>query len=504
MLTTKCVRFLNSTIKLGAVSKMISNQTHLSQIFHQAVIAVRPENLLLNTVRVDKNQLIVNGRSCEISKHVYVIGFGKAVLGMAVQLEKILGTALTSGIATVPDGIFEQFASLPEFLPSASSRIRFIEGAKDNLPDLAAYNGAVKIRNLVTTIDEGNILIVLISGGGSSLLPLPRHPITLEEKLALIKSLGKAGATIIEINTVRKKLSELKGGRLALLGRRTNIISLILSDVVGDPLDFIASGPTVRNVDESDAALRIVQKYHLLEFVSDSVREVLTSKEATSSVPTSQFDWVHNVIIGNNKLASQAAAEHARNLGYQAVILTVSISSDVKTLSVWYAHLVKSILSKSESDLRSSFEEARRTEYADLVDVERVLNFDLRRPICLIGSGEPTVVVRGNGKGGRNQELALRFSLELSRLKVSKHVTFLAAGTDGIDGPTDAAGAFGSANLVDEAKLERLDTAAFIKNSDSNGFYSRLKQGQYLMKIGHTGTNVMDLHLITIGSPTSN
>ncbi|KAI4463007.1 glycerate kinase [Holotrichia oblita] len=421
---------------------MNTNSQHLSQIFMQGVAAVRPEILLANTVRIENDNLIVNNNTFHIKKHCYVVGFGKAVLGMAVQLEKILGSALSCGIATVPQDILRTFATLPELLPPPNTRITFIEGAKDNLPDLNALNGAVKIRDLITNVDEGNILIVLISGGGSALLPIPKQPITLEEKTALIKSLSKAGATIVELNTVRKKLSELKGGRLALLANHLTVITLILSDVIDDPLDYIASGPTVPNSDEPDAALNIISKYHLLDIVPDTVHKILISDtDGSANTNGSQFDWVYNVEL---------------------------------------------------------FQQTRSNLWYDLVNADEILNFDMEKPICLIGAGEPTLVVRGKGRGGRNQELALRVSLELDKMNITKKVMFLSAGTDGIDGPTDVAGAIGDWRLVSDARSVGIEPIEFISNNDSYGFYTIFKDGEYFVKTGHTGTNVMDLHIITI------
>ncbi|KAI4463008.1 glycerate kinase [Holotrichia oblita] len=478
---------------------MNTNSQHLSQIFMQGVAAVRPEILLANTVRIENDNLIVNNNTFHIKKHCYVVGFGKAVLGMAVQLEKILGSALSCGIATVPQDILRTFATLPELLPPPNTRITFIEGAKDNLPDLNALNGAVKIRDLITNVDEGNILIVLISGGGSALLPIPKQPITLEEKTALIKSLSKAGATIVELNTVRKKLSELKGGRLALLAKHLTVITLILSDVIDDPLDYIASGPTVPNSDEPDAALNIISKYHLLDIVPDTVHKILMSDtDGSANTNGSQFDWVYNVVIGNNKMACEGAVEQAKKLGYQTVVLTRLISADVGYLSEWYGRLVRLIITCSQLELQELFQQTRSNLWYDLVNADEILNFDMEKPICLIGAGEPTLVVRGKGRGGRNQELALRVSLELDKMNITKKVMFLSAGTDGIDGPTDVAGAIGDWRLVSDARSVGIEPIEFISNNDSYGFYTIFKDGEYFVKTGHTGTNVMDLHIITI------
>lgn len=501
MFASKFLRSFVFSLKFNssATRTMYNNSQPLSQIFMQGVAAVRPEKLLASAVRIEDDNLIVNNNAFHIKKHCYVVGFGKAVLGMAVQLEKILGSALLSGIVTVPQDIFDTFAALPDLLPAPDTRITFIEGAKNNLPDLNAHNGAIKIQSFIRNIEDGNVLIVLISGGGSALLPSPKHPLTLKEKTALIQSLSKAGATIVELNTVRKKLSELKGGKLALLAKHLTVVTLILSDVIGDPLDYIASGPTVPNLDEPDAALNILRKYHLLDVVPQSVRQILVSDTKFSGTTNAdQFDWVSNLVIGNNKMACEGAAEQARKLGYQTIILTRLISADVGYLSEWYGRLVRLIITYSQSELRELFEYTRSKMWYDLVNVDEILRFDMEKPICLIGAGEPTLVVQGNGRGGRNQELALRVSLELDNIGTTKKIMFLSAGTDGIDGPTDVAGAVGYLRLVSDARSVGIQPTEFLSNNDSYGFYASFKNGEYFIKTGHTGTNVMDLHVITI------
>lgn len=481
---------------------MVSNKDDLSKIFLEAVEAVQPQRLMENAIRVEGRKLFVLDREYYIKKNCFVVGFGKAVLGMATLLEQILGDRLTCGIATVPHGIFKQFADLPQLLPKKGSRITFIEGAAGNIPDSNAYQGALKIRKLVSTVDEDDILIVLISGGGSSLLPLPVKPITLEEKVALIRALGKAGATIIELNTVRKRISELKGGGLALLAHRAHIISLIISDVVGDPLDFIASGPTVKNVDEDTAALNVLIKYNLLDFASDNVKQVLTSKCATSIYGTKpapqDFTWVYNVVIGNNTTACQAASAEATKLGYQSVVLTTTLVCDIVELSQWYSELLFLLIYATGKELEDHLHKARSDWLPDLIPAEKLASLNPRKPICIIAGGEPVCVVKGKGRGGRNTELALRLSVELNCHELKSNVSLLCAGTDGMDGPTDAAGAYGGTNLYSEAMDNNLEINNYLENSDSYGFYRVFKNGEYILKTGHTGTNVMDLHIITI------
>ncbi|KAJ8976169.1 hypothetical protein NQ317_002057, partial [Molorchus minor] len=219
----------------------------LKEIFLKAVESVQPPQLIKNQVKLEGCHLLVKGRTYFLKKPCHVVGFGKAVLGMATELESLLGEQLEGGVVTVPEGIFEKYQR-----PSGS-KIEYIEGAKGNLPDEEAVKGAVKIRNLAQRLQEDDLLIVLISGGGSALLPLPVSPITLEEKVDVIKKLAKSGADIRELNSLRKRISVLKGGGLAELAYPCKIISLVLSDIVGDPLDFIASGPTISDRDSAES-----------------------------------------------------------------------------------------------------------------------------------------------------------------------------------------------------------------------------------------------------------
>uniref|UniRef100_A0A8B9NWY0 Glycerate kinase n=1 Tax=Apteryx owenii TaxID=8824 RepID=A0A8B9NWY0_APTOW len=272
------------------------------------------------TLRADGcPQLLVKGRAFPVKGNLYLVGFGKAVLGMAAAAEEILGEHL---ILSAPGR---------DMLLRPHSRIEVIEGARNNLPDQEALRGAGAIRELAEGLTADDLLLVLISGGGSALLPAPTPPVLLEEKEKLTKMLASRGAAIQELNTVRKALSLLKGGGLARLAYPAQVVSLILSDVIGDPLDVIASGPTAASSHSVQDCLQILDKYKLLTSLPKSVETVLSSSPAS---PTSLEDYSHvfNVIIGSNTLALDEAKRQAEDLGYATLVLSAAICGEVSPL----------------------------------------------------------------------------------------------------------------------------------------------------------------------------
>lgn len=319
---------------------LTSNENTLKLLFENAVKAVDTRSLVAASVKLKQNTLVVCSQSYELQRPCYIFGFGKAVLGMAVALEEILGDNLHSGILSVPVGIFDTFKEKPALMPKKNSRIRFIEGAKDNLPDTAAMNAAFEIQTTAKELTEQDLVIVLISGGGSALLPLPKGKITLEEKVKFIKELSKCGANINELNSVRKKISSLKGGKLAEELYPAKTICLILSDIVGDPIDSIASGPTFPNTDPQDLALKIIKKYGLLDKTPKSIKNVLL-QDIRNSVPivSDRFKHVDSYIIGSNKIALHGASEIAESIGFSTVVLSDKICGNVVDLARIYADL---------------------------------------------------------------------------------------------------------------------------------------------------------------------
>ncbi|NXN94715.1 GLCTK kinase, partial [Rhinopomastus cyanomelas] len=495
---------------------------HALSLFRSAVGTVRPTAMLKRAVKLQGDgcpQLLVKGRAFPVKRNLYLVGFGKAVLGMAAAAEEILGDHLVRGIISVPLGIQEslQRAGMREMLLKPHSKIQVIEGAKNNLPDPEALKGADAIQELVKGLTADDLLLVLISGGGSALLPAPIPPILLEEKEKLTKMLASQGAAIQELNIIRKTLSLLKGGGLARLAYPAQVVSLILSDVIGDPVDIIASGPTAASSHSIQDCLRILGKYNLLHHLPKSVETVLSSSPIRPSAPE-DYSHVCNIIIGSNTLALDEAKHQAEGLGYAALILSTAVCGEVSCVAALYCELIRlGCLSFAGLREGSPSDEVRRNLLQLAADLEiPSLNFaeflqalqglGSERPVCILAGGETTVQLQGNGKGGRNQELALRVGLGLHKAQATQvspapgrcEIIFLSGGTDGQDGPTEAAGAFCSPELVGEALQEGLDAEVFLSNNDSYTFFSQFQGGNHLLVTGLTGTNVMDIQAILI------
>ncbi|EGW05667.1 Glycerate kinase [Cricetulus griseus] len=385
------------------------------------------------------------------------------------------------------------------------SHIQVFEGAEDNLPDRDALRAALAIQQLAEGLTAEDLLLVLISGGGSALLPAPIPPVTLEEKQMLTKLLAAHGATIQELNTIRKTLSQLKGGGLAQAAYPAQVVSLILSDVIGDPLEVIASGPTVASAHSVQDCLQILNRYGLRAALPRSVKTVLSRADSDPRGPHT-CGHVLNVIIGSNSLALAEAQKQAEVLGYRAMVLSTAIQGDVKNVAQFYGLLARVAAARLTSSTAGHplEEEAKLHQLAaelplpDL-QLEEALEAvaKAKGPVCLLAGGEPTVQLQGSGKGGRNQELALHVGTELGRQPLGPiDVLFLSGGTDGQDGPTKAAGAWVTSDLVSQASAEGLDIATFLSNNDSYTFFSRFQGGTHLLHTGLTGTNVMDVHLL--------
>ncbi|XP_068014017.1 glycerate kinase [Melanerpes formicivorus] len=502
--------------------RSMSLREHALALFRSAVGTVRPAPMLKRAVKLQRDggpQLLVKEQAFPVKRNLYLVGFGKAVLGMAAAAEEILGDHLLQGIINVPLGIQEslQQAGMQEMLLKPHSKIQVIEGAKNNLPDPEALKGATAIQQLAEGLTADDLLLVLISGGGSALLPAPIPPILLEEKEKLTKMLASRGAAIQELNTVRKTLSLLKGGGLARRAYPAQVVSLILSDVIGDPLDIIASGPTAASSHSIQDCLQILTKYNLLHSLPKSVETVL-SRSPTKPTAPEDYSHVCNVLIGSNRLALDEAKRQAEGLGYTAVILSTAVRGEVSHVAMLYCQLIQ-LLHLSFTGLgEGPLSDGLRGSLLQLAAELEIPGLDLaeflqalrgvgpKRPVCILAGGETTVQLQGTGKGGRNQELALRVALGLHRAQAmetssppgSCEIIFLSGGTDGQDGPTEAAGAFCSPELVGEALQEGLDVEAFLSNNDSYTFFSRFQDGHHLLVTGLTGTNVMDIQAILI------
>ncbi len=412
------------------------SKKHALQIFRAALHAADPERAVAKHLKFDGRTLVAGRVRYRLSNfdRIQVIGAGKAGAAMARAVERILGRRISGGFINVKD---------------AARRLRRIELNESGhpVPDERGLAGARRIAETARRAGERDLLICVISGGASALMPLPADSITLLEMQQTTRELLASGATIHELNTIRKHVEKLKGGQLAELAAPATVLSLILSDVVGDDLDVIGSGPTVADSSTVDDAAAVFAKYGI---------KPLPLHETPKRV-----DRVQNVIIGSNRQAIDAAAQQARALGYHTTVLSTFIEGETRDVALVHAAIAKEILASGRP---------------------------LRRPACILSGGETTVTVRGSGLGGRNQEFVLAAALALEGWK---GVTIFSAGTDGSDGPTDAAGA-----IADETTLNRgVDGREFLKNNDSYHFF---KQVDGLVKTGPTGTNVMDVRALLI------
>ncbi|CAK6435520.1 unnamed protein product [Pipistrellus nathusii] len=475
-------------------------------LFENTVGAVLPGPMMHRALSLDPSSghLKVRDRSFQLRQNLYLVGFGKAVLGMAAAAEELLGQHLVQGVISVPKGIRAavECSGKQEMLLKPHSRVQVFEGAEDNLPDRDSLRAALAIRQLAEGLTADDLLLVLISGGGSALLPAPIPPVTLEEKQTLTKLLAARGATIQELNTIRKALSQLKGGGLAQAAYPAQVVSLILSDVIGDPVEVIASGPTVASVHNVQDCLHILNRYGLRAALPRSVKTVLARADSDPHGPHT-CGHVHNVIIGSNALALAEARRQAEALGYRAVVLSAAMQGDVKSVAAFYGLLARvagaHLAGVSAGEEKQLQEQAAALQLPDL-QLEEALEAvkEAGGPICLLAGGEPTVQLQGSGKGGRNQELALRVAAELGPRPPpgAVDVLFLSGGTDGRDGPTEAAGAWVTPEVASQAAAEGLDVATFLARNDSHTFFHRLQGGAHLLYTGLTGTNVMDVHFL--------
>ena len=407
---------------------------HALQIFQAALAAADPYAAVLRHLQFDGHTLIAGRRRYKLADfdRIQVIGAGKASAAMARAVERVLGRRISGGLLNVPDGTAARVHRLA-LLP-----------ASHPIPDDRGVEGARRILEIAHAAGPRDLLICLISGGASALLPAPVPGLSLSAKQEITRQLLNAGATIHEFNTVRKHLSLIKGGQLAAAAHPATVITLILSDVVGDRLDVIGSGPTVTDSSTIGDAESVLRKFGVAIPVG-VLRETPKAIEA------------QNLIVGSNRLAIDAAARKAKDLGYRTLVLSTSIEGETRDIARMHAAIAREI--------------------------------PLRRPACILSGGETTVTVRGKGLGGRNQEFVLAAAMELAG------VTVLSAGTDGLDGPTDAAGAITDAHTLARAAKLHLDPRAFLDNNDSYHFFEKVDG---LIKTGPTGTNVMDVRILLL------
>jgi glycerate 2-kinase len=427
-------------------------------IFLAGVDAVNPKNAIRKYARLKDNQLIVNSVEYDLNRfeNIYVIGAGKASAAMAQAVEELLGERINSGLVNTKYG-----HGLP------LGKVQLTE-AGHPVPDEAGFRGAQKIVQLLEKTGKKDLVIFLISGGGSALLPYPADGLSLEDKQTVTKTLLEVGANIHEINALRKHLSLVKGGRLARFAFPSTLISLILSDVIGDDLDSIASGPTVPDQSTFGVCIHILEKYQIKDRVPPAVVGLI-EKGARGKIEESPksgdpvFERTQNVIIGSNIQAVDASRTMAHDLGYNTLILSTFIQGETKDVANVHAAVAKEILSSGNP---------------------------LGSPACVISGGETTVTIRGKGLGGRNQEFVLAAAIDIAGWQ---DVVVLSAGTDGTDGPTDAAGAIADGTSIERAENMGMNADHFLRKNDSYHFFQALGD---LIVTGPTHTNVMDLRLV--------
>lgn len=439
----------------------------LVEIFNSAVEAADPYRAFHDHVRVEDGRLLAGDCSFDLDRfaRVVVVGGGKGTAPMARAASEVLGARLSAGLVVVKYGHSE--GEIPG--------IEQVEAAHP-LPDEAGVRGAERIKEMLRASDDRTLVVCLLSGGASALLTSPAEGITLDEKREATRMVMEAGADIFELNAVRKHLSSLKGGRLAELASPAALLTVIVSDVMGDRLDTIASGPSVPDATTYGDALAVVEKYGLREKLPASVVERLERGERGELSETPKggepfFEKTCNVVIAGLAKSLEAARKRAGELGYEAKILTDTLSGEA-------AGAARFLAGRALEAAREEREGAP--------------------PLCLISGGESTVSVRGGGKGGRSQELALAFALEVEG---RPGITLLSAGTDGTDGPTDAAGAVVDGRTAGVARDHGLAPEKYLAGNDSYTFFTELDTragASFHLKTGPTGTNVMDVQAIVI------
>jgi hydroxypyruvate reductase len=427
-------------------------------IFKAALKAADPREAVRRHVAVDGDMFQVGRKRYDLARYrrIIVLGAGKASARMAEALEGLLGRRIAQGLINTKYG--------------HAARLKRIElhECGHPVPDAAGVAGSRRIAALAAGATAEDLVIILISGGASALMPLPAAPIELEEKQETTRLLLACGAAIQEINAVRKHISAIKGGQLARLAAPATVVALMLSDVIGDPLDVIGSGPTAPDASTFQSAWHVIEKYELQDRIPNVARHrleagLLGEIDETPKPEDACFRRVQNVIVGSNRLAVNAAARAARERGYRPVVLSTLIEGETRDIASMHAAILREAIASGHP---------------------------ARPPVCFISGGETTVTLRGDGLGGRNQEFALACALALDGVPGA---AALSGGTDGTDGPTDAAGAIADGRTLERARKLGLDAAAFLARNDSYRFFDALGD---LIRTGPTGTNVMDVRLL--------
>jgi glycerate 2-kinase len=443
----------------------VEGQQQLEEIFNTALAAADPFNAVLNATALEGDSLRLGTTTYFLTSYerIIVIGAGKATARMALAVESLLGDRIAAGLIVVKEGHTEPLEIIEQ-----------IE-ASHPVPNEAGIMGAQRILDMARAADEKTLVICLISGGASALLIAPVGGVTLQDKQETTRLLLNAGADIFELNAVRKHLSQVKGGRLARAAMPAQVVTLIVSDVIGDPLDVIASGPTAPDTSTFNDAWAAIAKFGLQRMLPPRVADYLRRGLAGKVPDTVKADdacmaRTRNVIVASIRQALAAAEQRSAQLGFST-----------KTIS--------DTLQGEASDAARLLAQAARDELAAMQANERR---------CLLWGGETIVTVRGTGKGGRNQELALVFALEIEGLR---GVAMLSAGTDGTDGPTDAAGAMVDGSTIPHARVLGIDPLRYLSDNDSYAFFQQFDKASETrchFKTGPTGTNVMDIQIVLL------
>ncbi len=441
-------------------NELASSKSRLDalKVLEAGLQAADPIRSVRNAIKLEGSKLVVGGREYDVSSGVKVLGFGKASANMASAVEGVLNDLIVSGAVVVPKGL----------KPPNLRRIKILYGSHP-VPDDDSINSTKELLKLCSRSEE-DVFIVLISGGGSALFELTVDPITLDDLKLTTTQLLKCGADIKEINTVRKHISMVKGGRLAELLYPSKVISLILSDVVGDPIEFIASGPTAPDPTTYEDAIALLKRYGIWDNVPQSVKDVLVrglnrGLRETPKPGDKVFNNVLNYVVASNYISLKAMEEEARRLGYNTLILTSMIEGEAREVGKLLAGVMKNVEKYDEP---------------------------IGKPAAILAGGETTVTVRGKGIGGRNQELALSVAISIAGLD---DVVFTSIGSDGVDGVSIAAGGIVDGRTVSDGRKLGLDPYEFLNNNDSYNYLSKL--GSAIIT-GPTGTNVNDLLVMLV------
>ncbi len=431
---------------------------HAAGIFRAALKAADPVLAVERHLKVQGDTLIAGRTRYPLNRfdRISVVGAGKAGAAMAYGVERVLGKRISSGAINVKDGHVRKLRKIE------------LNECGHPVPDVRGVNGSRRIAEIASRAGERDLLICVISGGASALLPFPADPITLNEKREATQLLLDSGANIHEINAVRKHISRIKGGQLSRLAWPATMIGLMLSDVIGDDLDVIGSGPTAPDASTFQAARGVLEKYGIWNQVAASVRERIEAgvRGEIDETPKA-IERTQNIIVGSNRQALEAAQSHARELGFRTVLLSSFVEGETREIGRMHAAIAKEIRASGKRPAR---------------------------PVCIITGGETTVTMgRDHGKGGRNQEFVLAAALDIAGLR---DVVILSGGTDGSDGPTDAAGAIADGRTAERAGKLGLSARTFLAEHDSYHFFQKLND---LFITGPTNTNVMDVHLLLAG-----